>query len=82
MKPWLWLSVCLLALGCEIAPIVSTPDNPSTHYDDCRRAADDYCEHVVVPRVDEMDRCVAQYAFECVSKAGAESPAPGLRRSG
>ena len=81
MKALLWLSVFLPTLGCEIAPIVSTPDNPNSHYDDCRRAAEDYCEHVVVPRVDELDRCVAAHAFECVSAASGTSPA-GLRGSG
>ena len=81
MKALLWLPVGLLALGCEIAPIVSTPDTPGSHYDDCRRAAEDYCEHVVLPRVDEMDRCVATHAFECVSAATDPGPAD-LRRSG
>jgi hypothetical protein len=74
MKALLWLPLFLPVLGCEISPVVSG-DIPSTRYDDCRHAAEDYCEHVVVPRVDEMKRCVAQHAFECVSSASDASQA-------
>jgi hypothetical protein len=70
MKIWL-LAVCLLALGCEISPVVSAPELPNTRYEDCRRAADDYCTHVVRPRVDEMQHCVAAHAYQCVSAAQA-----------
>lgn len=68
MRIWL-LALCLPALGCEIAPVVSTPELPNTRYEDCRRAADDYCTYVVRPRVDEMQHCVAQHAYQCVSAA-------------
>jgi hypothetical protein len=73
----------LTAVGCEISPIVSAPEPPDTLYDDCKRAARDYCEYVVQPRAGDMERCVATHAFECVSKsrAGAGAGVP-LRRSG
>ncbi len=75
MKILAWLPPCLLALGCEISPVVSA-DPPSTRYDDCRRAAADYCEHAVRPRVDEMQHCVATHAFQCVSAARAAGERP------
>lgn len=66
MKTLCGLTLCLLALGCEISPVV-TADPPNTRYDDCRRAAADYCEHALRPRVDEMPQCVATHAYQCVS---------------
>jgi len=68
MRIWL-LPACLLALGCEISPVVSAPEPPNTRYEDCRRAADDYCRSVVRPRADDMQHCVAEHAYQCVSAA-------------
>lgn len=68
MRTALLLLLAPLAAGCEIAPVVTTPDPPSTRYVDCERAADDYCEHVVEPRDRDMDRCVAEYKYKCVAQ--------------
>jgi hypothetical protein len=67
----------LSALGCEIAPVVSTPsDAPGVRYSDCDRAAEDYCEHTIKASADDMDACVAQYRFECLSSGARSSTVP------
>ena len=56
------------ALGCQISPEVVTTDPSQTtgRYDDCRRAARDYCRYVVQASDAEKDRCVAEQAFACL----------------
>lgn len=56
-----------LALGCTLNPVVTTPQVDTTLYDDCERAAEDYCELVIGASDDDLDRCVANYTFQCVS---------------
>ena len=53
---------------CARAPEVVTtePSGSNGRYDDCRRAARDYCEHVVRPSDDQEDRCVAEQTFVCI----------------
>lgn len=65
---WLMITLPMVAaLGCQISPVVSEPAEQSSRYDDCRRAARDYCRDVV--GVDETDRkrCVSEAAFECMT---------------
>lgn len=58
----------LLALGCEIAPVVSAPmESPGVRYRDCNRAAEEYCEDSVKPTAQDMDACVAEHRFQCLS---------------
>ena len=59
--------VGLLALGCEISPVVTVPESPSPRYIDCELAARSYCEEVVHASSDDLDRCVAEQTFRCVS---------------
>jgi hypothetical protein len=64
------LATALLALGCTISPVVSDPrEESSDRYSDCRRAAKDYCREVVNTPSNEVDRCVADYAYRCISGA-------------
>ena len=73
MKALLAALACLSALGCEIAPIVSAPlDMPGMRYSDCERAAEEYCEHSIKATDRDMDACVAEYRFKCLS-SGARS---------
>jgi len=58
-----------LALGCTLAPVVTVPEAETTGYDDCERAARDYCEDVVGARDRDSDECIAKYTFQCVSGA-------------
>ena len=67
MRPTLLLCT-LLALGCQLSPVVTTPgDAGSSRYGDCRRASRDYCEHVLAVSADEKDKCVAERVFECLT---------------
>jgi hypothetical protein len=59
--------VGLWALACTISPVVTVPDSPTPRYTDCEHAARSYCEAVVRASGDELDRCVAEQAFRCVS---------------
>ncbi len=60
--------LAVMALSCRIAPVVTDrSDPPSDRYSECKRAARDYCRHVVDPTQTEMDGCVAKYAYECLS---------------
>jgi len=69
----------LVALGCEIAPIVSAPlDSPGTRYHDCDRAAEEYCEDSIKPAARDMDACVAEHRFKCLSSG---SVPPSVSRS-
>jgi hypothetical protein len=68
MRALLAAFVGLVALGCEIAPVVSAPlDSPGIRYQDCDRAAEEYCENSIKPASRDMDACVAEYRFKCVS---------------
>ena len=60
--------LAVMALSCRIAPVITDKSDPSSdRYSDCKRAAREYCRHVIDPAQSEMDGCVAKYAFECVS---------------
>ena len=67
----------LATLGCEISPVVSTPmDAPGVRYSDCERAAEEYCEYKVRAASAEMDACVAEHRFECVSSGASAATVP------
>ena len=68
-KPSLALVLALGAAGCHISPVVTDPSPArfDDRYSQCREAARDYCRKVVGVPADEMDRCVAEHAFRCVS---------------
>lgn len=67
-------SLFLFMLACEISPVVSAPsDAPGVRYSDCERAAEDYCEHTIKASDREMDSCVAEYRFKCVSSRARSS---------
>jgi hypothetical protein len=57
----------VLALGCRIAPVVSDTQVGTSNYDDCERAAQNYCERVIRASEAELEECVAKYAFQCIS---------------
>ena len=59
----------VLALGCRIAPVVSDASVGTTRYDDCEQAAQNYCEFVIHASESELEGCVANYAFQCISGA-------------
>jgi hypothetical protein len=67
MKSILMAMVCLAVLACEISPVVSAPEDPGSRYSDCDRAAREYCEDTLKTSDAEMDSCVAEYRFKCVS---------------
>jgi hypothetical protein len=56
-----------LALGCRIAPVVSDTQLGTSKFDDCERASQNYCEQVVGATDAELEKCVAKYAFQCIS---------------
>jgi hypothetical protein len=56
-----------LALGCTISPVVSTPQAGTSQYDACEQAAANYCEQVVKAGESDLDGCVANYTFQCIS---------------
>lgn len=56
-----------LTLGCRIAPVVSDAKLGTSNYDDCEQASQNYCERVVGAAGDELESCVANYTFQCVS---------------
>ena len=69
----------LVALGCEISPVVSAPlDQPGTRYRDCERAAEEYCEESIRPAARDIDACVAEHRFQCLSSG---SLPPSVARS-
>lgn len=75
---WILGCVALAAVGCEISPVVTAPEGIGTRYGDCDRAAREYCEHGLEVDDAQMDRCVAEHRFRCVSSGALPSP---LRRS-
>jgi hypothetical protein len=56
-----------LALGCSLSPVVTVPQIETTPYDDCERAAEDYCELVIGAGDADLESCVANYTFQCIS---------------
>lgn len=67
----------LSTLGCEISPVVTSPsDAPGVRYSDCDRAAEEYCEHSVKAPSREMDACVAESRFKCLSSGAKASTIP------
>lgn len=58
-----------LALGCSLAPVVTDTRMGTSRYDDCEQAAQNYCEFVIRAPEDDLEACVANYAFQCISGA-------------
>jgi len=56
-----------LALGCTINPVVSDTQVGIGYYDACERAAENYCEYVVEAAESDLESCVANYTFQCLS---------------
>jgi hypothetical protein len=66
--PILALLAALAGAGCQLSPVITTPEpRQSDRYDDCRRAAEEYCHHARKAPESEMDRCVADAVYSCVS---------------
>lgn len=66
MKQYLLaFSLALAGLGCQISPVVNEPLDGGSRYDDCRRAALDYCRDL--GQSSEGDTCISRATFECVS---------------
>ena len=64
------ITLAVALAGCEISPVVSEPmSREPDRYHSCRRAARDYCREVVQPPAAELDRCVADAAYRCLSGA-------------
>ena len=57
----------LLIAGCEISPVITNPEMPTNRYRDCESAAEAYCEHVVGAEGQDLEKCVAEYRFKCIS---------------
>ena len=68
--------VVLVALGCEISPVVTNPELPSSRYSDCGRAAEDYCELSLEATRQELAACVAKYRYQCVSRGAKAASLP------
>ena len=74
MRAMLLALACWAALGCEISPVVSAPfDGPGMRYSDCERAAEEYCEHTIRASDRDMDACVAEHRFKCLSSSAKSS---------
>ena len=77
MKALLLALVALAALGCEISPVVSAPmEMPGIRYSDCDRAAEAYCKDAIQPARGDMDACVSEYRFKCVSSGAKRASVP------
>ena len=61
------LLTALAALGCEISPVVTPPEMPSSRYRDCEHASETYCEHVIGAGGQGFEKCVAEFTLKCVS---------------
>jgi len=66
------LLIALSGLACTISPVIADPGDRGSgdRYSGCRRAAKDYCRHVIEADDDDMDKCVANSTFECLSSGG------------
>ncbi len=69
------VGVSLVGLSCRISPVITAPDDGGGHqmYDDCRRAAKDYCRDVIGASKEDMKACVSQSTFECLSGRSGRS---------
>jgi hypothetical protein len=56
-----------LALGCTLSPVVTAPQIETTPYDDCEQAAENYCELVIGASDTDLESCIANYTFQCIS---------------
>ncbi len=64
------LVFALLALSCTISPVVTEPSldgGRRDHYGACKRASKDYCREVLATAQDEMNKCVANFTYECLT---------------
>lgn len=64
------LMLALLIPACSISPVISDPgvgDDRRGAYGGCRKAARDYCRHVVDAGPGELEPCVAEHTLACVS---------------
>ncbi len=64
------LVLALLCLSCTISPVVTEPSldgGRRDHYDACKRASKDYCREVLATAQDEMNKCVANFTYECLT---------------
>ena len=61
------VAVGCLALGCTINPVVSDTQVGIGYYDACEQAAENYCEYVVKAAESDLESCVANYTFQCLS---------------
>ena len=70
------VTLALASSACRIAPIIQDPvisgvgDRTSGRYEDCRRAARDYCRDVEGVSGEDLKRCVSKATMPCLlSKA-------------
>jgi hypothetical protein len=64
----LLLLLALAGLSCQISPVITpTEEGGSERYDDCRRAAKDYCRDVLGVAKEDTKECVSKATFECIS---------------
>ena len=63
------LLLALLGLSCTISPVLTEPSLNAgrDRYDACKRASKDYCREVLNTTPDEMDKCVANFTYECLT---------------
>jgi hypothetical protein len=67
------VTLALAAAGCRTPLVIENPvisdvgDRTSGRYDDCRRAAKDYCKDVEGVSGDDLKRCVSKATYTCVA---------------
>jgi hypothetical protein len=49
---------------------------PGIRYSDCDRAAEAYCKDAIQPARGDMDACVSEYRFKCVSSGAKRASVP------
>jgi hypothetical protein len=49
--------------------VISDAQVGTARYDDCEQAAQNYCEFVIRAPESDLEACVANYAFQCLSGA-------------
>jgi hypothetical protein len=64
-----WIAAAALGLAaCQITPVIGEPQiQTGDRYNQCRRAAKDYCEEVKRAQDEELSRCVSEATYQCVA---------------
>ena len=61
-------ALAALMVGCTLSPVVTTPGAESDDFfHACRRASRDYCQDALDTPPSELDKCVAEATYACLS---------------